>query len=182
MRPVEGTITDRAMDAVLGTPSREVVEAIPTLDESLTLDAYQALAAQTAMYPRVYTEDQVRNMLTRVYLRESEWTRDEVEVFVDHDLDEFETPFNRLVYPILGLVGEAGELANKAKKIARDNQGQMDLAAVEDQEKELGDCGWYIAAIATELGTKLSTVAGKNVQKLFSRKARGVLGGSGDNR
>ena len=97
-------------------------------------------------------------------------------------LDKYETPFNRLVYPILGIVGEAGELANKLKKVARDDQGQMDLHAVEDTEKELGDVQWYVAAIATELRTRLSSVANNNLNKLFSRKARGVLGGSGDNR
>jgi NTP pyrophosphatase (non-canonical NTP hydrolase) len=47
---------------------------------------------------------------------------------------------------------------------------------------ELGDVLWYLSALATELDTNLSSVADKNIQKLFSRKERGVLKGSGDNR
>lgn len=178
MRPIEGTVTDPAMDQY----------SVKVNDEVLIvegLDQYQDLAGETAIYPRVYTEHQVRSMLTRAYVNGSGYYDLEVEDvqgWVDHDLKANETPFNRLVYPILGLVGEAGEIANKAKKIARDNQGQMDTESVEDIGKELGDVGWYFAAISRELGTKLSKIATKNVAKLFSRKARGVLGGSGDNR
>lgn len=86
------------------------------------------------------------------------------------------------VYPTLGLVGEAGEIAEKVKKIFRDSNSEMS----EEQRKaillELGDVLWYVAQLATELGADLNDVAEKNLEKLFSRKDRGVLHGSGDAR
>ena len=87
-----------------------------------------------------------------------------------------------LNYPILGLAGEAGELCNKYKKILRDKGGEAALLDINEMEKELGDVLWYVAQIATELGTDLETVAKANIMKLGDRKERGVLGGSGDNR
>jgi hypothetical protein len=112
------------------------------------LDEYQDLTQETAIYPRVYTEVQVANMLRRLSARQTDlgfvWL-DEPRVEFDGRttiemyLDEFETPWNRLVYPLMGLAGEVGEMLNKAKKCARDGSGEMDLAAVEDAEKELGD-------------------------------------------
>lgn len=184
MRSVEGTITDRNMDALLAPSSREVLEAIPTLPdipEVKTLDEYQSAAAETAMYPRVYVEDQVGAMLEEA-LREFGISDIAIEATIRRLLNKYETPFNRLVYPILGLLGEAGELANKLKKVARDDQGQMDMDRSTELVAELGDNLWYVAAVATELNTPLERVAFANVRKLFSRKARGVLGGDGDNR
>jgi len=147
----------------------------------MDIDQYQELAATTAIYPRVYTEGQVREMLEWAVAYDGTVV-DDLQEALDEILNSAETPFNRLVYPILGLLGEAGEIANKAKKIARDHDGEMDLTAVESIEGELGDIEWYGAAIATELNIKLSTVLGANLGKLFSRKERGVLGGSGDTR
>jgi len=83
----------------------------------------------------------------------------------------------KLVYPALGLAGETGEVAEKVKKSIRD--GNLD---VEGLKKELGDVLWYIAAIANDMGFDLSEIAQMNLDKLESRKNRGVLGGSGDNR
>lgn len=85
---------------------------------------------------------------------------------------------HKITYPILGLLGEAGELANKYKKVLRDNR-EIDL---EDYASELGDVLWYVAMIAYDLGLDLSYVANKNLDKLFDRAERGVLGGSGDTR
>ncbi len=82
-----------------------------------------------------------------------------------------------LEYTTLGLVGEAGELANKVKKILRGDS--VDFFALRD---ELGDVLWYVAALATELGYPLEIVAKRNLEKLASRKERGVTKGEGDNR
>ena len=89
---------------------------------------------------------------------------------------------NKLIYPTLGLVGEAGEIANKVKKILRDSAGEMQEDARQNLISELGDVLWYVAALATDLGTELSEVANKNIEKLNSRKNRRTIGGSGDNR
>lgn len=89
---------------------------------------------------------------------------------------------SKLVYPILGLVGEAGELANKYKKVLRDNGGILTPEVREAMKKELGDVLWYIAATANDLGTTLEEVAEENISKLKSRQTRGKIGGSGDNR
>ncbi|MEK7479189.1 MAG: nucleoside triphosphate pyrophosphohydrolase family protein [Patescibacteria group bacterium] len=86
------------------------------------------------------------------------------------------------VYPTLGLVGEAGELANKVKKIFRDKGGKLDEETREAVKLELGDILWYVAEIATVLEVSLEEVAGANLQKLASRKGRGMIQGSGDNR
>jgi NTP pyrophosphatase (non-canonical NTP hydrolase) len=87
-----------------------------------------------------------------------------------------------LNYPILGLAGEAGEICNKYKKIIRDKSGEVEVNDLDQLAKELGDVLWYVAQIASELGTDLETVARVNLMKLGDRKNRGVLGGSGDER
>ncbi len=86
------------------------------------------------------------------------------------------------VYPTLGLAGEAGEVSEKVKKLIRDKGGRVDDEARAQVEKELGDVLWYVAQLATEMGLSLSAVAEKNIAKLASRRERGALGGSGDNR
>ena len=86
------------------------------------------------------------------------------------------------VAKILGLVGEAGEVAEKFKKIVRDKNGVVGDDDKADIEKELGDVLWYISALADYLGLTLDEVANKNLEKLFSRRDRGVQKGSGDNR
>lgn len=86
------------------------------------------------------------------------------------------------VYPTLGLANEAGEFAGKIKKIFRDDKGKITKEKKEDLMHELGDVLWYVSQIATELDFKLSDVAQENLKKLFSRKKRGTLHGSGDNR
>lgn len=86
------------------------------------------------------------------------------------------------IYPTLGLAGEAGEVAEKIKKVMRDKGGRVDDATREDIKKELGDVLWYITQLATELGISLDDVAESNIKKLYDRMDRGVLGGNGDNR
>ena len=83
-----------------------------------------------------------------------------------------------IYYMTMGMCGEAGEISNKVKKVMRDGK-QLDL---EDIKHELGDVLWYVAGLATILGISLEDVAKANIEKLKSRKERGVIHGSGDNR
>ncbi len=87
-----------------------------------------------------------------------------------------------IVYPTLGLVNEAGELAGKVKKIFRDKGGQITPEDRESLKYELGDVLWYLAQIATELDLSLQEVAEANLEKLFSRLERGAIRGEGDYR
>lgn len=89
---------------------------------------------------------------------------------------------SNFIYPVLGLAGESGEVSEKIKKVIRDKNGIIDDATREEIKKELGDVLWYVAQIATELKLDLSDVAQTNIDKLFSRKARGKISGDGDNR
>ncbi len=86
------------------------------------------------------------------------------------------------IYPTLGLAGEAGEISEKIKKAIRDDDGKITKERKEDLKKELGDVLWYLSQIATEVGLSFDDIAGTNIKKLASRKKRGVLHGSGDNR
>jgi NTP pyrophosphatase (non-canonical NTP hydrolase) len=87
-----------------------------------------------------------------------------------------------VIYPTLGLVGEAGEIANKVKKIYRDKRGEFSDADREEIGKEIGDVLWYCSALCTDLGLNLETQVENNLRKLRSRLERGTLQGSGDNR
>jgi NTP pyrophosphatase (non-canonical NTP hydrolase) len=87
-----------------------------------------------------------------------------------------------LIYAALGLTGEAGEVADKVKKILRDKDGDFSQLDKDDIIKELVDVLWYIAIFAKSIGVTLDEVATKNAEKLASRQARGTLRGSGDNR
>ena len=82
----------------------------------------------------------------------------------------------KVTYPTLGLCGEAGEVAEKGKKNIRYDK------SLDGVGLELGDVLWYISALADDLGVTLEEVAQANVDKLQSRKNRGKIGGSGDNR
>lgn len=90
--------------------------------------------------------------------------------------------FKGLAYTVLKLAGEAGEVAEKLGKNIRDHNGEQDEQFRQEMKKEIGDVLWYVAAIAGELGFTLEEIAHANLVKLASRKERGVLGGSGDNR
>jgi len=87
-----------------------------------------------------------------------------------------------LSYCGLGLCGEAGEVAEKIKKVIRDSGGVVSDEKREDLKKELGDVLWYHAQLCSQLGLSMSEVAQGNLDKLFSRKDRGKLKGSGDDR
>lgn len=90
-----------------------------------------------------------------------------------------------VVYPAMGLIGEAGEVSEKVKKLLRQNVLiPLGIAPETRKEiaKELGDVLWYAAVLADDLGFSLEEVAQMNLDKLNSRKARGTIEGSGDNR
>jgi len=116
-----------------------------------------------------------------------------LDASVDHfpDWDEYQDwaaeglletamiPGHPLVYPALGLAGEAGEYVDKVKKTVRDGlpeNGQIEMA------KELGDVLWYLAVSAAHLGFKMSDIVDMNMQKLNARREAGLIQGSGDNR
>jgi len=86
------------------------------------------------------------------------------------------------VYSALALNEEAGEVAGKIKKVWRDNDGVMTVEKLDAILLELGDVLWYLANLSQDLGLTLEEVAQANLDKLSSRKARGVIGGEGDNR
>ena len=87
-----------------------------------------------------------------------------------------------VIYPAMGLAGEVGEVLNKIKKVYRDDGGEMTFEQREGIAKELGDVMWYLANLASDLNVTLAECASGNLSKLASRKSRGVLGGSGDDR
>ena len=87
-----------------------------------------------------------------------------------------------VVYPTMGLVNEAGEVAGKVKKLFRDKQGVISEEDRQALKHELGDVLWYLAQICTELDLTLQEVAETNLTKLFSRLERGTIQGDGDQR
>lgn len=112
----------------------------------LTLNEYQSMALETAIYP-----------------------------------EEF-----KVIYPTLGITGEAGEVSDKIKKLIRDKgyRGGLieDAKDQEDIALELGDVLWYVATLAHDIGFTLEQVAMLNYFKLQKRKEQNKLGGSGDHR
>jgi NTP pyrophosphatase (non-canonical NTP hydrolase) len=87
-----------------------------------------------------------------------------------------------LSYVTLGLCGEAGEVAEKVKKLIRDDGGVMSderRLAIRD---ELSDALWYLAQMHTELGLTFDDTARRNLEKLSGRRSRSALHGSGDDR
>ena len=86
------------------------------------------------------------------------------------------------IYPTLGLVGEAGEVAEKVKKVIRDKNGIFDKISKDAIKKELGDVLWYLSNLCTEFNFNLEDVALKNLEKLELRAFKGKISGSGDDR
>lgn len=109
-------------------------------NNNLTLDEYQQLALETAIYP------------------------------------------NPIIYPTLGLTGEAGEVSDKVKKVLRDNNSVFTDEKKLEIAKEIGDVLWYCATLSHDIGFKLSDIGKMNYDKLHSRQLRGKFHGSGDNR
>lgn len=110
-------------------------------------------------------------------------TFDEYQVAASRTMQYPSVGFN-MVYPALGLVGEAGEVAEKIKKIWR-NKGRIYLDGSDEilsLRDELGDVLWYISALATEIGFPLENIAKRNIEKLEDRANRNVINSEGDNR
>ena len=89
---------------------------------------------------------------------------------------------DEFMHLVLGLVGEAGEIAEKVKKLVRDHNSDLAQLDRDDMAAELGDVLWYTAVLANFLGLSLDDIAQWNVDKLADRQRRAVLGGTGDNR
>ena len=86
------------------------------------------------------------------------------------------------IYPTLGLVGEAGEVAEKVKKVIRDKKGIFDDESKNGLKKELGDVLWYVSNLCNEFNFSLDDIALQNLEKLKLRAAKGKISGSGDDR
>jgi len=80
-----------------------------------------------------------------------------------------------IIYPTLGLTGEAGEVANKVKKIIRDGSNTNDDNLVSEIKSEIGDCLWYIAVLANDFNIKLSDIASANIEKLALRQKNNTV-------
>jgi|TARA_R110002124_G_scaffold49146_4_gene144448 NTP pyrophosphatase (non-canonical NTP hydrolase) len=98
----------------------------------------------------------------------SDWVEDKI-ITEGHD---------RLIENTLGLVGEAGEVAEKVKKLIRDKH----KFTPEEIASEIGDVIFYGTSLGMIFGFNLGDIIRMNVEKLDSRQERGVLQGSGDNR
>jgi len=119
----------------------------------MQIDEYQRKSRATVAYPRV-------------------------QIIID-DGEPIEAPW---IYPLLGLCGETGELAEKFKKLLRDHKGEWSPGYHDLVIKELGDVSWYWARVADAIKVESSLVLKRNLKKLFSRLKRGKLLGSGDER
>ena len=103
--------------------------------------------------------------------------------YQQHALETAIYPENRrIIYPTLGLTGEAGEVADKVKKVIRDGHEEFSDEKRLEIVKEIGDVLWYCATLSRDLGYELDDVAQMNVDKLRSRIQRHTISGSGDNR
>ena len=89
-------------------------------------------------------------------------------------------PDLKITYSTMGLVGEAGELANKVKKLLRGDDNRDEL--LDGVKAEMGDVLWYLSALADDIGIPLSDVAAENIAKIRDRQARGKIKGGGDYR
>ena len=103
--------------------------------------------------------------------------------YQQHALETAIYPENRrIIYPTLGLTGEAGEVADKVKKVIRAGHEEFSAEKRLEIVKEIGDVLWYCATLSRDLGYELDDVAQMNVDKLRSRMQRHIISGSGDNR
>jgi NTP pyrophosphatase (non-canonical NTP hydrolase) len=132
---------------------------------------YQAIAKSTAIYAEAIDKD--FDLLWKHIEQENTKEIQELFYIIKRKI--------KLAYVSLGLAGEAGEIANKVKKILRGDY-LMDDKLIQDLSKEAGDCQWYLSNFCEEIERYLSDVADENLEKLLDRKSRNTLQGTGDNR
>ena len=108
--------------------------------------------------------------------------RDEVDELVREASPEAIAKILKIFYATTGLAGEAGEVANKVKKILRDCRGVVSEETKTKLLGELGGVAWYLVALTEELGLKIEDVLDYNYEQILSRQARNVIGGDGDDR
>ncbi len=87
-----------------------------------------------------------------------------------------------LLYLTLGIAGEAGEIAEKVKKLIRNDDGALSDEKREDLKREIGDVLWYLSQLARTLAIPFDDVARANIEKLADRAKRGVIKSKGDSR
>lgn len=100
---------------------------------------------------------------------------------------------NNVAYMLTGLTAEVGEVNDKIAKAIRKGHIRIDKNQItfrncdsdkllDEIAKEISDCLWFISGIAKVFGYTLEEIGIINLDKLASRKARGVIDGNGDNR
>ena len=108
--------------------------------------------------------------------------REGVDALLDSASREDLAKMLKIFYAATGLAGEAGEVANKVKKILRDNKGIVDDAVRQRVLGELGGVAWYLNATAEEFDLRIEDVLNYNYDQITDRKSRGVISGDGDDR
>lgn len=101
------------------------------------------------------------------------------EKFVEQTKDNM---CNDILYLTVAMCGEAGEVADKVKKIYRDHEGIVDGVTEHEIAMEIGDVLWYLAALAIKLRVPLWSIAKCNIDKVNRRINMETLHGSGDYR
>lgn len=141
------------------------------MSTKLSFDEYQKQAHSTAIYPTI-----------GLYEKLTEEEQKESLISDSTDMVNLKVTDVRYIYAALGLVGEAGEVAEKIKKFVRNNKGHYSSEELEELRKELGDVLWYLAELCTFFKMDLSDVANANIYKLQSRIKRDKICSEGDNR
>jgi len=152
-----------------------------------TLNEYQEAAGKIALYPGadMRLTEQIAAKMTRSFAPLLDGLTDVVE-YERVRLGIVQmlacARLSGLLYVALGVNGEAGEFAEKVKKLLRDKNGELTDELRECLAQELGDIQWFVSEAARQLKFTLEEIANKNITKLFDRLDRGMIGGDGDNR
>jgi NTP pyrophosphatase (non-canonical NTP hydrolase) len=179
-----GTLDDIAAKTDLDDLLAQDVSAATMIEKMRTDLAYRMPGSGRALSHIVLPRGGIENLLAMIGQRKggglsfAEYAKEAILTAI-YPAD---STISALAYLGLKLNGEAGEVAEKIGKAIRDNNGIVDEARRSALLSELGDVVWYANAIAIELDSTLSEIAVKNLEKIASRRARGVVNGDGDNR